>query len=168
MQSSTFPTPPFHLSHHRPPLIFYIILPLSLSCCFLPCAWLYKTACHVWSAEPITISFGSRAHSCDLENFCPNISFISPLMMKWLISWSCSDRGRQGGGKDTLSISGTALDSHFSHSLSPLKAHEKSFSWKTVHQSLKCRIVALPWHIFSSFFSSLRSLTVVILFAWLS
>lgn len=51
------------LNHHNLPFTFHIIPPLSLSCCFLLCAWPYTAACHLWSAEPITISRGSKAHS---------------------------------------------------------------------------------------------------------
>lgn len=55
----------------------------------------------------------------DLENFSPNNSFISPLMMKRLISRSCSDRGRQVGGKGMLSITDSVLHPYFSLSVSP-------------------------------------------------
>lgn len=34
-------------------------------------------------------------------------------MMKWLISWSCSDRGRHRGGKGMLSINDSAFASPF-------------------------------------------------------
>lgn len=90
--------------------------------------------------------------------------------MKWLISWSCTDRGRHRRGKGILSISDSASHSHFSLCLASFWVQEKSYSGKTVnqspqyHDSVAARVFfSLPRQLLKEF-NLLLTMTLVFLF----